>query len=314
MFLFSRFKEIFSKDFWAKSKNISMSSSIGFFVFWMLVLSVIGSLLSMNRLNVITSELVDDFRRDFVEFEVKMEDGVLSTKNIPDPFVLSKFLEEDGAAGYDLGIDEEILQEFKQGFREGLSEEFKVDGQKIEGEDLELVLDTKGELGLTVETIPQDKLGFYFLATEMIGFDPTGLEDGEKFAVESYEEIEDFKFDKEFVISNWDKISGKVNLIFGGIAFSAMIVLLILLRFVSNIWWGLLVVLVGSVMGHKFEFFEAYGVTLNYLVPVTLIELAIIFTFGWVPFLTLALMLVFAIGHGVSAQKNDEAKVEVSVK
>jgi hypothetical protein len=233
----------------------------------------------------------------------------LSTKNLPDPFVLSKFLESD-ASEYNFGIDEEILKEFKQGFKEGLNEEFELNGQNFDSEDFEVVLDTKGELGITVDTIPQDKLGFYFLATEMIGFDPTGLENGEKFAVESYEDIEDFKFDKEYVIENWDKVSGKVNLFVGIFAFSAMIFLLVVLRFVTNFWWALLVMIVGGMMGQKFDYFEAYSVSMNYLVPITLIEIFGMFVFGWVPFLTFCMMLVFSIAHGMQVKKVEEIKPE----
>ncbi len=314
MFLFSRFKEIFSKDFWKKGKFFTLGSSVGFFVFWGVILSVVGSLLMVLSFGRMTSELSDDFRRDFVDFEVKLEDGVLSTRNVPDPFVLSEFLKEDGEAGlldgqeYDFFEDSEFNQEFLQGIREGMREgfegEIKVDGRSMDAEDLEFVVDTEGVLGLTEESIPRDKVGFYFFGEQYIVTNPMAEVEGEGFVVESYEEAEDFTFDKEFILDGWQGIEPMAMLFVGIGSFVILLGMIVFVRFITNFWWAFVIWGLGQMFGFKFDYFEAYGVGLNYLVPITFIEIVVGFFLGWIPFLTLGLMLVFGIAHGVGAGKD----------
>lgn len=312
MFLLTRFQDLIGKDFWKKAKSQRLRDNIGFFAFWILVLALVVSVVVVVDVNRFANEAIDDFRRDFVDFEVRMEDGTLSTQGLPDPFVLSEFLNSDEKIEF-LGVDQEIISEFKEGFRQGLSEELDGSGQELDIEDIEVVLDTKGEMGITIDTIDSNKLGFYFLAQEFIVTDPTALSDEEKVAVESYEGSENFKFDKEYLIDIWDKYSTTVSLIVFAVSFGLYIFFFMFVRFITAFLWAGLIWLVGSMMKFEFDYFEAYGVALVYLVPITVIEVLVGITVGWLPFTTIGLVLLFAILHGSgvgsSVENSDKPKV-----
>jgi predicted regulator of Ras-like GTPase activity (Roadblock/LC7/MglB family) len=291
MFLFSRFKDVFSKDYWLKSKKHSIGSSIGFFTFWMVLISLVASIALVVSFNIFVKEGIDDFRRDFVDFEVKMEDGVLSTRNIPDPFVLNEFLDSENASSM-FGLDEEMIDEFKAGF----TEELVIEGQQFEIDDIEVVIDTDNQLGLTADNLDMQKIGFYFLSDQFIVTDPTATVESEMLAIESYENIDDFLFDKEYIIGQWDKYSTTIFLILFGFCFSFLVGMLLLVRFITALWWALVVWALGSMFNFKFDYFEAYGIALVYLVPITIIELALLWVM-WIPMTTVGLIIGLSVYH-----------------
>lgn len=310
MFLFSRFKDFLSKDYWQKAKSHSISSSLGFFLFWMLIVCLVGSALATVNLNRGVNEVIDDFRRDFLDFEISMEDGVLSTRNLPDPFVLSEFLNAEEVPEL-FGLEEKAIAEFREGFRQGLSDELVVNGQSIEGENLEFVFDTTGDLGINVDTIDPNKLGFYFLAEEVIVTDPTALNEDERIAVESYEGAENFSFDKEAVISVWTENARTILLVFFGLMFGMFVGLYMLLRLITALVWAGLVWMVASLMNFEFDYFEAYGVALVYLVPITFLEILILFGLGWwIPFSTIGFVVLLSVLHGMGMSSVKSKKVE----
>jgi hypothetical protein len=313
MFLFSRWKEIFSKDFWKKSKFMSLNSSVGFFAFWNFLFVILITVVSVLGLSMLTSEGIDDFRRDFVDFEVKLEDGILSTENLPDPFVFSEFMASENS-GQEFGIDSEIIDSFKDGFREGFNNEnVKINGREFTVEDLEFVLDTEGVLGLNESVIPTDKIGVYLFDDRYVAVDPSAVDEEERFEIEMYadSEMEDFTFDKEFLITEWDKVSGKVFTFFGFVLFGFLFVTLVLVRLVTTLVWAALIMLFGKVFKFEWTYIEAYGVGLNYFVPVTLLEMLIVLGISWVPFMTVSLLLLFMIAHGSMMEKQEIDKPEV---
>lgn len=309
MFLFSRWKEIFSKDFWKKSKFMSLNSSVGFFAFWNFLFVILATVVSIFGLSMLFSEGVDDFRRDFVDFEIKLEDGILSTENLPDPFVFSEFIASENSRE-ELGIDSKIIDNFEAGFREGFN---NVNGREFTVEDLEFVLDTEGVLGLNEAVIPADKIGLYLLDDRYISVDPLAVAEEEKFRVEMYadSEMEDFTFDKEFLITKWDEVSGKVFTFVGFVLFGLFFVMFVIVRLVTNLVWAALIMLFGKVFKFEWTYIEAYGVGLNYFVPVTLLEMLIVFGISWVPFMTVSLLLLFMIAHGSMMEKQEIDKPEV---
>lgn len=312
MFLFSRWKEIFSKDFWKKSKFMSLNSSVGFFAFWNFIFVILATVVSVFGLSMVASEGIDEFRRDFVDFEIKLEDGILSTENLPDPFVFSEFMASENS-GVEFDIDSEIIASFKEVFREVNNENVKVNGRDFNLEDLEFVLDTEGVLGLNEAMIPTDKIGVYLFDDRYVVVDPSAVAEEEKFRVEMYaeSEMEDFTFDKEFLITEWDEVSGKVFTFVGFVLFGLFFVMFVLVRLVTNLVWAVLIMLFGKVFKFEWSYIEAYGVGLNYFVPVTLLEIMIVFGISWVPFMTVSLLLLFMIAHGSMMEKQEIDKPEV---
>lgn len=320
--LLSRWKDLFSKNFYKKSETFSGGSSFGFFVFWNFVFTIVATIGLIGLMVFGSNKLVEVFSDDFAEFRVAYNGENLIVEGLPQPFVLSEFLESDPAK-YDF-LPEEFIEGFQQGLNEGLSEVERSDETMS---DIEIVVDANNTLYESYDEIAEDKMGAYFFGKELVYVDPNmyekfqngdlnfedlGLpqesaqlseEEFPKKVTLTYEEmgVEEFNFDKATVIDFWNNVDGKIIGFIGFVAFFMILFVLVVLRLITNVFWTLVSWAIVALIGYKTDFVSLYLANLNVLVLVTLIELILLFAFGGVVFSTLACIVVLAIIYGLGS-------------
>lgn len=298
--LLSRWKDIFSRDFWSKSKDYSGGSALGFFTFWNFIFATLATVL-LGVFLFGSAEFLEDLIDENVnDFKIELAAGELTLEGLPDPFVLSEYLNDDSTFGV---IKNE---EFARGFHEGFKEEFVkelskediiINGKKFDPANTEFVLDTKNEMFESVEAIDGSKDGFYFFKNSFVVVDTNPEAPLPKVEV-TYEQaqFDDFVFSRASIAEFLDTIDGPVLGILLVVGFFALIFMFIVFRLLTNLWWALIAMILALIFGKKVTYSESYLITLHYMVPITLIELFLLFT--PMIFTTLLLVVVFGAIHG----------------
>lgn len=302
--LLSRWKDIFSRDFWKRSKKITGGSALGFFTFWNFILSVLVTVV-LGVFLFGSTEFLEGLIDDNVnDFKVELSDGELTVEGLPDPFVLSEYLDDDSTLG--VFKNEEFARGFNQGFKEEFvkelsSEELIIDGRAYDISKIDFIVDTKNERFEGIDSIDKNKDAFYFFKNSFVVVDTNP--EAELPPVEvTYEQakFENFMFSRDSIEEFLNTIDGPVYAVILTVAFFAFLFMFIVLRLFTNLWWALIMMFMALIFGKKTTYSESYLVSLHYMVPITIIELFLVFT--PLAFTTLLLVVIFGCVHASSSE------------